>query len=762
MGHHVAIVVATGPDGRPAAHLVLRTLPGKHDLAGVPALVVTSPDDDEQHDAGEAATQLLEDGEYTYEFSAVDYNEPIGPWSTDHPEVFEPDTPGGERGRVRPRSYTGTLSVRVLLNGGTVGQLALEVRSRKLHYRKHYRWMLSDIAQLAVGLVGESFAASQQRLEATSAPDSASAYQRFALLRSLLVNPLLDASLTQVIARPHEDWVEERAHRDVRCGVSGAGIKVRDLVTGSTRVPWPTSYVAGLESLPTEVPTRQTATTVDTIPNRFVKFALGEWLGVVRSLGDAIATQPSSPSRTRGLCEVTETELLLHEAYDSPLFAQVGQLTVFPSGNQVLLKREGYREIFQAYLQAQMALTLSWSGGEAVFAAGQRNVATLYEFWCYLQVAEVLSELCDEWDGKSILVLRPDRMDLDLIGGKESVIRGKAKRLGRTIEVALHFNRSFSAKSSQPSWSVQMRPDCSVSLKGDDESAPTWVHFDAKYRVDELRQILGEPEPDADAGVAADTGGTSAKRDDLLKMHAYRDAIRRSAGAYVLYPGYEQTPTEPLREYHEIVPGLGAFALRPAGDGSAEGRAHVARFIGQVLTHRASVISQHRRGNFWEGQAYGGETPTVLSGALSGSDLPPADTAVLLGYVRDATHLAWIRDQLRYNMRTGNRRGAVGLNGRQLGAELVILYGPAQAVAEVRRTEGQPEVWGPDRMKASGYHLTPHTYLCLPLSKGALDTPPGLTSSQIGQLAREIGGKGWMLGAPVTVSWTNIVERLSG
>src|SRR5829696_8253469 len=28
-----------------------------------------------------------------------------------------------------------------------------------------------------------------------------------------------------------------------------------------------------------------------------------------------------------------------------------------------------------------------------------------------------------------------------------------------------------------------------------------------------------------------------SKREDLLKMHAYRDAIRRSAGAYVLYPG---------------------------------------------------------------------------------------------------------------------------------------------------------------------------------------------------------------------------------
>ena len=39
------------------------------------------------------------------------------------------------------------------------------------------------------------------------------------------------------------------------------------------------------------------------------------------------------------------------------------------------------------------------------------------------------------------------------------------------------------------------------------------------------------------------------KRADLLKMHAYRDAIRRSAGAYVLYPGSEKEHS-PFRWFH--------------------------------------------------------------------------------------------------------------------------------------------------------------------------------------------------------------------
>ena len=44
-------------------------------------------------------------------------------------------------------------------------------------------------------------------------------------------------------------------------------------------------------------------------------------------------------------------------------------------------------------------------------------------------------------------------------------------------------------------------------------------------------------------------------------MHAYKDAIRRTGGAYILYPGTDNQ--NPLKGFHEIIPGLGAFAIRP-------------------------------------------------------------------------------------------------------------------------------------------------------------------------------------------------------
>ena len=83
-----------------------------------------------------------------------------------------------------------------------------------------------------------------------------------------------------------------------------------------------------------------------------------------------------------------------------------------------------------------------------------------------------------------------------------------------------------------------MRPDLSVLIvPADAEPAgfePIWIHFDAKYRVDRLLELFGGidagPPEGGEAGRGSELTG-AARRADLLKMHAYRDAIRRSAGA---------------------------------------------------------------------------------------------------------------------------------------------------------------------------------------------------------------------------------------
>jgi Uncharacterized conserved protein len=85
-----------------------------------------------------------------------------------------------------------------------------------------------------------------------------------------------------------------------------------------------------------------------------------------------------------------------------------------------------------------------------------------------------------------------------------------------------------------------MRPDCSLHIQprtrtpqlADPGDLDLWLHFDAKYRVEYLREQF-----DASSGLDEEAAGEAesierlsrSKREDLLKMHAYRDAIRRTA-----------------------------------------------------------------------------------------------------------------------------------------------------------------------------------------------------------------------------------------
>ena len=67
-------------------------------------------------------------------------------------------------------------------------------------------------------------------------------------------------------------------------------------------------------------------------------------------------------------------------------------------------------------------------------------------------------------------------------------------------------------------------------------------------------------------------GGESTavvKREDIHKMHTYRDAVLGTRGSYVLYPGsqssgdlYIRNPSKSYRESN-LMPGVGAFPLKP-------------------------------------------------------------------------------------------------------------------------------------------------------------------------------------------------------
>ena len=720
---------------------------------------------DETPGSSEGSIQLLEEFEYRYQITVE--NMSVKRWSTDRPEIFQPDTLDGRTGRIRTGSHTGWLPVVIFADDEPAGNITLEVRSRKLNYQNEYQWMMGDVAEALTEIVMYNFAATEQRFVVDDTRDAVTLYQRFAFLRSLVATDGFRAAISEIVKRPHVSWEQIHEAAAPGHGMKGTSFLLRQLARPGRRVPWPAGPIdttlRTLDRCKTEV-------SLDTTPNRFVKFALTRWRGVVSRIEEILRQGENNPVRRRGIRETNQVLDELDAMLSEELFREVGALHRFPGNDQVLQKREGYREILRAYIQFDVASKLAWSGGEDVYGAGQRDVAMLYEFWVFIKLAKIIADLCDtKVDFSSLIEVKPDGLNVSLRKGRAKVLRGTANRLGRKLSVELWFNRTYGSSrtlGSETSWSEEMRPDYTLRIgSASGETAafdPILLHFDAKYRLQMLNDVFGfdeeQLEPFSIDRLSTRREARIAARSDLLKMHAYRDAIRRSAGAYIIYPG---TENDIRREYHELLPGLGAFAFRPTETGTRDGSDAIRQFVMDIFDHVASQITQHERGRFWLRQVFERSSPT-MSRAPAADFLvaPPADTQVLVGFVKSQRHWEWIEKTRSYNLRADDRRGSVGLNAKELNCDLALLFEPRLAKTAIAQIVGLPQLRSREQLLASGYpDPRGSLYYCIEvdfLKAGRWQNL--LTIPMIEKLRQR---RATIRGAPVTLSWYELVEEVS-
>ena len=253
-----------------------------------------------------------------------------------------------------------------------------------------------------------------------------------------------------------------------------------------------------------------------------------------------------------------------------------------------------------------------------------------------------------------------------------------------------------------------------------------------------------------------------ARCSDLLKMHAYRDAIYRSSGAYVVYPGEEDAEDQHWQEYREILPGLGAFRLRPTengGNGEPEGLGALTDFVDDVLGHVANQVSEHERASYWVRESFAEEKIPEEAPAASFLEQPPADTVVLLGWVKNPAQLTWIHRQQLYNLRADeNRDGRVGLDSDELAADLLLLYGNQINGTELWSITDEPRVLTRGQLLDRNYpNPGGERYFSLTLGRELTGQWPGtIEFEEVWQLWRQCcdGPKG----TPLAVRWADVVE----
>lgn len=694
-----AVVHCLSPEGRVLAEVEIvvsrsntNAIPSSYPLVRLPASQAKA--------YGEEALQLRERGRYEYRLIGKGRNS--SDISLQPGRAIEPSQMSGgqeERGLIEPGDYCGRLPLVVIRRGDPEEQPlargAVEVRSFKMNYREHYRGMLSYIADRAAGLLLDCRSATRLRLDSLWREDPAILEQQLEFLRHILESSVFQGAVNEILRNPHRRLEEEQVERSTTRFFKADKSVARQIGKASRRVPVPEAHPihSRVSSLPGKIVLRNRVDYLDTAENRFIKMVLTafrDFLSDVTAHLTALAVSARDGENRRLLREANRLRGMLDAQLSRAFMPDLGRPTFLPLGSPVLQRKAGYRDLLHFWIQFHASAQLSWNGGADIYHAGARNVATLYEYWLFFQLEGLFREkfscetplhtlLVDHEDVPPKLTLRRGIELRTPISGVWS------QTAGRSLAAEFHFNRKFSpinTRIQSGSWTRGMRPDYTISIwpseytreDAEQQELLVHIHFDAKYRVEQIKDVLGQDSDDEGIGdpERTETYLTSAKDADLLKMHAYRDAIRRSAGAYVIYPGNanEKKPDVLFRGFHEVLPGLGAFSVRPDAMGHPDGLAAISSFLDDVIAHLANRSTARERVSYHIYEAYNDDTLSE-SHALPGTwerDLfapefravPPGEEMVLAAWYENEAQLAIAgEEEGLYWARLGSRRGAL-------------------------------------------------------------------------------------------------------
>lgn len=328
--------------------------------------------------------------------------------------------------------------------------------------------------------------------------------------------------------------------------------------------------------------TEQQVQSNDTQENRFLKYALGQITTKYDQLKRRIESIKNASETMREQMKNTLDQL--KHLQRNPFFRTIGRFKGLAQESLVLQKAVGYNQVYRTWNLLRRAYSLN----DGIYRLQSKDIATLYEIWCFIEVSHIVK---DKLGIKDEDVDHRNRMEMsglftwELGKGEHSRILFKKD----DVELAeLVYNPKHTDKENDnismahlvvPT--VAQKPDIVLQLtKNDMQKGMKLTYlFDAKYRID------GRDKHNVDV----------PPEDAINQMHRYRDAIyyqssdnealkREVIGGYILFPGNGQP-----RKFESSIKkvNIGAFPLRPNDDAS---RAMLEDFINRLIQAKSSKI----------------------------------------------------------------------------------------------------------------------------------------------------------------------------
>ncbi|WP_371264696.1 DUF2357 domain-containing protein [Paenibacillus sp. CF384] len=452
------------------------------------------------------------------------------------------------------QNEVGLTDLEIRLHGQVILGLQLEIFPVKMDYKRDYQMILNDVNQQIYNLSFD-FLRKTYHLTGLKETRNQSLTEFFSILRHVFGQ--LVQAVERIQSAPHTKHQTE--NRIVESG------RVRK--PGKKNIAFLAKHphllkqddklgivsINGQRYYPTHAMETKRYVDYDTNENRFVRWVL---LRIAQKLKDLKQRLSEQGKLKDSLLSRQLTDMQSHLQRLLGLdFLQVKDMRQL-SISLVLQMAPGYREVYRNYLMLMKGLSIQ----SDLFHLSMKDLAQLYEYWCFLKIHDLLSRKYE--------LLKQDIIKVNRAGVFVTLDKTqKAKMVYRNPKndevFTLYYN---TLPKGEQTPTISQRPDNVLTLKKNDSKTVYKYIFDAKYRLDPAYE------------------GTPYKRDyktpgpvesDINTMHRYRDAIvyedeqdneleRSMFGAYVLFPYQDEEQFKDHRFYKSIqLVNVGAFPFLP-------------------------------------------------------------------------------------------------------------------------------------------------------------------------------------------------------
>lgn len=437
-------------------------------------------------------------------------------------------------------------------------RLNAEVFPQKMDYKSDYKAMMEDISSIIQSL---AFDALKDTFRKTRAKITGHTTQHewWSILDVLFDNLIIHLSVIR--SQPRH---EIRSHENV--------LQVEKVRQASKRtVDWMRKNTLysnkagkglkiGNDNYFTHSLSGKKHITYDTYENRFVVWAVKSIIDQLGKYYQYIHKNADTEAYADLLHKIKKYQGRLQSVLHQHPFNEAGAFEKRAHFSASLTRGAGYRDFMYVYLMLTRGLEIV---NNDIFKIEQKDISTLYEYWCFLMLVKLLKEQ----NGSAIsfqdlIQVSAGRFKVTLKKDEESKVQFTKSDTNEVTTI--YFNKEYKSDGRRI-FTYNQRPDYSIEFGKKGFEKPFWYLFDAKYRFEENTE--------------SEKNDFNVPQDAIGQLHRYRDAILHSEpvsatyrsamknlGGIILYPYPLPEETFKSNAYYKSISNvnIGAMPFLPS------------------------------------------------------------------------------------------------------------------------------------------------------------------------------------------------------